>query len=182
MFSIGVNAFDATINDASGIPSGEFFAWLGQFQWATLMGENLGQLIFRTNVQLTNDPLFVMEKYSVGGALSVRGYRQNTLVRDNGYDISLEYRYPFIKDASGRSIFALAPFIDAGGANNTDQPNGPNPDFISSAGIGVRWDPTPKVHAQVYWGYAFQDVIVDGSSIQDDGIHFLLSANLLEFY
>jgi hemolysin activation/secretion protein len=139
-------------------------------------------LIFRANVQLTNDPLFVMEKYSVGGAISVRGYRENTLVRDNGYDISLEYRHPLMKDASGRSILALAPFFDAGGASNTAQPDGPNPDLISSAGIGVRWDPTPKVNAQIYWGYAFQDVIVDGSSIQDDGIHFLLSANLLQWY
>jgi len=182
MFSFGIDAFDATINDDSKVPSGEFFAWLGQFQWATLTGEKLGQLIFRANVQLTNDPLFVMEKYSVGGALSVRGYRENTLVRDNGYDLSIEYRHPFIKDASGRSVLALAPFFDAGGANNSEQPNGPNPDFISSAGIGVRWDPTPKVHAQVYWGHAFHDVIVDGSSIQDDGIHFLLSANLLEWY
>jgi hemolysin activation/secretion protein len=87
-----------------------------------------------------------------------------------------------MQDASGRSILALAPFIDAGGGNNNVLPNGPNPDDIQSAGLGLRWDPTTKVHAQLYWGYAFEDVIVDEYSIQDDGIHFLLSANLLEWF
>ena len=182
MFSVGIDAFDATINSGSD-PSGEFFAWLGQFQWANLLGENLGQLIFRSNVQLTNDPLFSMEKFSVGGALSVRGYHENQLVRDTGYNLSLEYRLPLMKDATGRSTLALAPFLDAGGAKNNDFPDGPNPNFISSAGIGLRWDPTTKIHAEVYWGHAFKDVVDDGFySLQDDGIHFLLSANLLEVF
>ena len=180
-FSFGIDTHDATVNEGN-VPSGEFSAWLGQFQWANLLGKDLGQIIFRTNVQLTNDPLFSMEQFSVGGALSVRGYRENQIVRDNGYDFSLEYRYPLMKDATGRSVFVLAPFFDAGGSNNKVLPNGPNPDFVSSAGVGLRWDPTPRVHAQVYWGHAFHDVIVDGDSLQDDGIHFLLSANLLEWF
>jgi len=180
-FSFGIDTHDATINQGN-IPSGEFSAWLGQFQWANLLGDDLGQIIFRTNVQLTNDPLFGMEQFAVGGALSVRGYRENQIVRDNGYNLSLEYRYPLMKDATGRSVLVLAPFFDAGGANNTVLPNGPDPDFISSAGVGLRWDPTPRIHAQVYWGHAFHDVLVDGDSLQDDGVHFLLSANLLEWF
>jgi hemolysin activation/secretion protein len=76
MFSFGINAFDATVNSGD-VPSGEFVAWIGQFQWAKLFGPELGQLIVRTNVQYTNDPLFSMEQFAVGGALSVRGYRQN---------------------------------------------------------------------------------------------------------
>ena len=185
MFSFGIDAKSATINSGD-IPSGEFFAWLGQFQWASLLGENLGQLIFRANTQLTNDPLLSMEKFAVGGALSVRGYRQNQIVRDIGYDISLEYRYPLMNDASGRNVLVLAPFIDAGGGNNNSEllnALDPNPSDIYSAGLGLRWDPTTKVHAQLYWGHAFTDVFVnDFSSIQDDGIHFLISANVLEWF
>jgi hemolysin activation/secretion protein len=180
LFSIGIDAFDATINSGD-LPSGEFVAWLGQFQWARLLGDKGGQLIFRANFQLTNDPLFSMEQYAVGGALSVRGYRENQLVRDYGYDVSLEYRHPLIKDASGRSILTLAPFIDAGGGNNNELPEGPNPKDIYSAGLGLRWDPTPKIHAELYWGHAFRDVDNDDDSLQDDGVHFLISANLLEW-
>jgi hemolysin activation/secretion protein len=180
MFSVGIDAFDATTNSGD-LPSGEFFAWLGQFQWARLLGEDWGQLIFRVNVQYTDDALFSMEQYAVGGALSVRGYRENQLVRDYGYDASLEYRYPLMKDASGRSILTLAPFLDTGGARNNELPNGPNPDDIYSAGLGLRWDPTPKIHAQVYWGHAFRDVHNDTDTLQDDGVHFLVSANLFEW-
>jgi len=181
MFSLGVDAFDATTN-SNNLPSGEFFAWLGQFQWARLVGQNGGQLIFRTNAQLTNDALFSMEQYAVGGALSVRGYRENQLVRDYGFDSSLEYRYPLLKDATGRSVLALAPFVDAGGGKNNELPDGPNPNFIYSAGVGLRWDPTPKIHAEVYWGHSFRSVDNDDNSLQDSGVHFLMSTNLAEWY
>jgi len=180
-FSMGIDAFDATTNSDNDLPSGEFFAWLGQFQWARRLGEDGGELIFRADTQLTNDNLFTMEQFSVGGALSVRGYRENQIVRDYGFDASLEYRYPLIKDPSGRSILAIAPFIDAGGAKNNDLPNGPNPTVLYSAGAGLRWDPIPKVHAQVYWGYGFKDVDNDDNTLQDDGVHFLISANLYEW-
>jgi hemolysin activation/secretion protein len=179
-FSLGIDVFNATTNSGD-LPSGKFFAWLGQFQWARRLGEDWGEVIFRTDLQLTNDSLFTMEQFSVGGALSVRGYRENQIVRDYGYDVSLEYRYPLIKDPSGRSILAVAPFVDAGGARNNDLPNGPNPRTLSSAGFGLRWDPIEKVHAQVYWGYGFRDVENDSYSLQDDGIHFLVSANLFEW-
>ena len=181
MFSLGVDAFDATTN-SNNLPSGEFFAWLGQFQWARLLGEDGGQLIFKTNVQLTNDELFTMEQYAVGGALSVRGYRENQLVRDYGFDASLEYRYPLLKDATGRSVLALAPFVDAGGGKNNELPDGPNPNFIYSAGAGLRWDPTAKIHTELYWGHSFRSVDNDDNSLQDSGFHFLLSANLAEWY
>jgi len=182
LFSLGVDAFDATTN-SNNLPSGKFFAWLGQFQWARRLGPDWGELIFRTDAQLTNDALFTMEQFSVGGALSVRGYRENQLVRDYGFDASLEYRYPLLKEPSGRTILALAPFVDAGGAKNNDLPNGPNPTFIYSAGAGLRWNPTPRIHAQLYWGHGFRSVDNndDNNSLQDDGVHFLLSANMFEW-
>jgi hemolysin activation/secretion protein len=179
-FSLGIDAFDATTN-SDNLPSGKFFAWLGQFQWARRIGEDWGELIFRTDTQLTHDALFTMEQFSVGGALSVRGYRENQIVRDYGFDASLEYRYPLIKDPSGRSILALAPFIDCGGNKNNDLPDGPNPTFLYSAGAGLRWDPIPRVHAQVYWGHGFRSVNNDDNTLQDKGVHFLISANLYQW-
>ena len=180
LFNLGINAFGATINDNS-TPSGEFFSWLGQIQWAKLLNEDMGQVIFRVNGQLTKDALFGMEQYSIGGALSVRGYRENQLVRDNGYGVSLEYRYPLLKDANGKSILTLAPFYDAGGSSNNKRSDGTAPTFISSVGIGFRWNPVKKINAQLYWGHALNKVVNDGESLQDDGYHFLLSANLTEW-
>jgi hemolysin activation/secretion protein len=179
-FSLGIDAFDATTN-SDNLPSGKFFAWLGQFQWARRIGEDWGELIFRADTQLTNDALFTMEQFSVGGALSVRGYRENQIVRDYGFDASLEYRYPLIRDPSGRSILALAPFIDCGGNKNNDLPDGPNPTFLYSAGAGIRYDPIPRVHAQVYWGHGFRSTDNESHTLQDDGVHFLVSANLYQW-
>ncbi len=181
MFSLGIDAFGATTNPGK-LPSGEFFAWLGQFQWSRLLGQEGGQLIFRTNVQHTNDALFAMEQFEVGGALSVRGYRENQLVRDYGFDAQLEYRYPVLKDATGRSVLALAPFVDAGRAKNNELPEGPARNFIYSAGAGLRWDPTPKIHAEVYWGHSFRSINNNDNSLQDSGVHFLVSANLYDWY
>lgn len=176
LFSVGIDANSATINSGD-IPSGEFVSWLGQFQWAKLLGDDLGQIIFRSNVQLTQDPLFAMEQFSVGGALSVRGYLENQLVRDTGYNVSLEHRYPLIKAGNGKSILTFAPFIDLGGSKNTKLSNGNDPTFISSAGLGLRWDPTNDVHAELYWGHAFQKFENSGDSALEKGIHFQLNVN-----
>lgn len=177
LFSLGINANNATINSGD-VPSGEFFAWLGQFQWAKLLRDDLGQFIFRSNVQLTQNPLFAMEQFSVGGALSVRGYLENQLVRDTGYNVSLEYRYPLVRDGNGKSVLTFAPFFDAGGAKNNNQSSGTDPEFISSVGFGLRWDPSKKIHAQVYWGHPLHKIEYTGNSPQENGIHFLIKADL----
>ena len=180
LFSMGIDKNGATINE-NNTPSGEFLSWLGQFQWVKLLDKGLGQIIFRTSAQITNDSLFAMEQYSLGGALSVRGYSENEIVRDSGYNLSVEYRYPLIKDGNGRNVLTFTPFIDAGGSNNITQPDGSAPKFISSVGFGFRWDPTKKVHAEVYWGHANDKTDNSGSSLQDKGIHFLMNANVAEW-
>ena len=69
VFSFGLHALGATENDSK--PDGEFFAWLGQFQWAQRLDEG-DEIILRTDAQLTQDPLLPMEKFVVGGADTVR--------------------------------------------------------------------------------------------------------------
>ena len=69
-------------------------AWLGQFQWARRFGERDYQVIFKSNLQLANDPLLPMEKCALGGLETVRGYPENTLVRDECFVASLEFRVP----------------------------------------------------------------------------------------
>ncbi len=175
-FSFGIDAFDATVNPTG--PSGEYFAWLGQFQWAERIGEQGGQILIRLDAQLTPDQLLPMEQYSVGGAQSVRGYQENQLVRDYGFSGSLEYRYP-IYQKDGRNVVQLAAFIDGGGAWNNDDPT-PTPRTIWSPGIGVLYDPDPRLHAELYWGIAMVEIANQEGSLSNDGIHFQLVANLFD--
>lgn len=179
-FSLGVDAFDATIN-AGDDPDGRFFAWLGQFQWAKRLGESDNQVVFRLQGQLTSDPLLPMEQFAVGGLWSVRGYRTNALVRDQGFASSLELRIPVLHREDGAPLLQVVPFVDAGGAWYKGRGGDtPDPTTIASAGLGLRFDPHQRIHAELYWGHAFQKDDLEGpdDSLQDSGWAFLLTANL----
>lgn len=176
VFRLGINAFDATKNDAR--PDGRFSSWLGQFQWARRFGERGFQVLFRSDAQLTGSSLLPQEQCSVGGATTVRGYRENLLVRDNCWINSLEFRIPVVRfpipgisQGSEAGAIQLAPFVDYGRAWNNRGPT-PRPLSISSVGIGLRWDPAPKIHTELYWGHAFRNVDQSDSDLQDDGVHF----------
>jgi len=155
---------------SSGVfPDGVFVAWLGQFQWARRFEPWGIQTILRTDVQLTSDALPTLEQIPVGGHASVRGYRENQVVRDQAVITSLELRLPVWR-AEGRSIVELAPFFDFGYAFNRNRAT-PEPDTLASAGIGLRLFPHRSVEAQLYWGYQIDEVATSGN-LQDDGVQF----------
>jgi hemolysin activation/secretion protein len=181
VFSVGIDAFDATLNK-SAAADGQFFTWLGQFQWVRRLPLWNSQLVFRGDVQLASRPLLPLEKFSVGGQHSVRGYRENQLVRDNGLATSLEWRIPVFRipipglsKSADDGMVQLAVFGDFGWSKNDHKPS-PNPRTISSAGLGIRWNPSPKLHSELYWGKAFRNINQQSEhDLQDSGIHFLVS-------
>ncbi|MFM7220552.1 MAG: ShlB/FhaC/HecB family hemolysin secretion/activation protein [Nodosilinea sp.] len=79
-FSLGLDMLGATSNDTG--TDGRFLAWLGQFQWVEQLGSRW-LLVSRLNTQLTPDSLLPLERFSLGGAETVRGYSENQLVTDN---------------------------------------------------------------------------------------------------
>lgn len=177
-FSWGIDAFDST-NEGDDVPNGEFVAWLGQFQYARRLGKSDSQLLFRFDGQLSAQPLLPLEQFSVGGLRSVRGYRRNQLVRDQGYATSLELRVPVLRREDGAPLLQVAPFVDVGGAwykgRDTEQPR-----TIRSAGLGLHFDPHRKVHAELYWAHAFDDgrIVNPTESLQDKGWHLVIRADL----
>jgi hemolysin activation/secretion protein len=174
-FSFGINALGATSNDG-GLPDGRFFAWLGQFQWVRRLGILDSYSIFRTDLQLSDDPLLSLEQISVGGRYSVRGYRENTMLRDRAIITSLETRVPLIRDVFWADFLELAPFFDFGRAWNRERKT-PGPQDISSVGVGVRWAlttswPVPiRPQFELYWGHRLRKVEKPGGPLQDNGIH-----------
>ena len=142
------------------------------------------KLLFRTDLQLANDALLPLEAFSVGGAHSVRGYREDQFVRDNGWASSLEWRVPVVRlpipyltTRSDEGMVQIAPFFDIGRSWFTDLDT-PAPELIYSIGLGVRWDPTRHIHAELYWGEALTNVETPGNDLQDDGIHFQVLVRL----
>ncbi len=174
MFSFGLPALGATRNSDPGVPDAEFFAWLGQLQLARRFPELADvQLVARADVQIASDPLFGLEQFAMGGHATVRGYRENRLVRDNGVIGSVELRVPVPMPSwrEWRPTFELAPFFDAGYSWNTDRREF-GEQTLTSIGIGGRLGITEKLRAQAYWGYDLQDVFDPGDGdLQDDGVH-----------
>ena len=166
-FSLGIDAFDATVNDTG--TDGRFFAWLGQFQYVQQLSSRNLLLIARLNAQLTPDSLLSFERFSLGGVESVRGYSQNQLVADNGVFGSMELQIPLTKNPSR---LQLVPFVQAGQGWNNKTPLSDG--FIASLGLGLRWRITPALNVQLDYGIPLIDVRSQGNSLQDNGVYFSL--------
>lgn len=169
-FSLGLNALGATPERDPRNPDSEFFAWLGQAQYAWRVMENGAQVVFRGDVQVSDDPLLPLEQIAVGGVGSVRGYRENQLVRDQGYGGSLEFHYPLLGDAAsaGHHSLVLIPFMDYGEAWN----HGERSDYLHSVGIGFHWN-FYNLDTALYWAHPIKAAAANKiHNLQDDGIHF----------
>ncbi|MFT4637596.1 MAG: hemolysin activation/secretion protein [Verrucomicrobiales bacterium] len=175
--SFGIDAFGTT--DDGTERDGTFFSWLGQAQYVRKLGDTDAQMILRGTMQWSNDPLPSLEQFSVGGMNTVRGYRENQLVRDIGYLGTLEFRVPVIPSNNRGSLLTIAPFVDVGGGWNHQLKGGFNQshdhETVVSAGIGLLIQPTDYIHAELYWGHAFTDFENQDDSLQNNGIHFRIS-------
>lgn len=173
-FSFGLNLFDATVNDRSA--DGRFTSWLGQLQWVQSLGGDIIS-IARLGAQFTPDSLLPIEQFGIGGFNTVRGYRQNERVGDNGIVGTLEMRFPIINDADGIGRIELAPFFDFGQVWN-QKGNISSPTTLASLGIGVSWQISPYWFARLDWGIPLIDIQHTEDTLQDSGLTFSLRLQL----
>ncbi|WP_162160858.1 ShlB/FhaC/HecB family hemolysin secretion/activation protein [Leptolyngbya sp. PCC 6406] len=168
-FSLGIGAFGATINDI-GLDS-RFLSWRGQGQWIRLLAPDT-LLVIRGDVQLTGDELLAQEQFGLGGQQTVRGYRQNQLVTDNGLLASIELRIPILRIEDVDGILHIAPFIDFGrGWNNGSRPN-PNSNLLASTGLGLQWQMQNNFSARIDWGIPLNNGNTSSGSLQESGVYF----------
>lgn len=174
-YSAGIDAFDASVGAVE--PDGRFGAWLGQFQWVERFLARREELVVRADFQRASDPLLSLEQFSLGGANSVRGYRENQIVRDSGWLTSFEYRWPLFDRPDSAHRVQLAAFFDAGRASNVDRPT-PEPRALSSAGVGLRGTYAKTLEYRFYYGGRLHNIDNPRSDWQDNGLHLELRARL----
>lgn len=167
-FNIGLDVLGATNNDTG--TDGQFSSWQGQFQWVKQVSPDLLSLI-KFNAQLTPDSLLPLERFSLGGLGTVRGYAQNQIVSDNALNASAELRIPLTKNPT---TLQLTPFIDAGYGWNNRTPT-PSNNFLLGTGIGLRWQATPELFLRTDHGFAIVDVEDSGNSLQENGFYFSIT-------
>ncbi len=182
-FSLGLTAFDATQNDNG--PDSQFFSWRGQGQWVRRIGEprpgeRMNPLfILRGDLQLSTSSLLPIEQYSIGGFNSVRGYRQDALLVDNGAFASLEFQYPILQLPQWQTRLQIIPFADLGVGWNWDSDNRPNPDqnTLISTGLGLQLQVSDALQARLDWGIPLVNIDSRDRTWQENGLYFSLRWN-----
>lgn len=146
--SLGLDALDPALLPAEGAPDGKAVSFLAQAQFVRQLSDRLlaSQLVLRADLQLASEWLVSMEQFAVGGSRSVRGYRENSLVRDNGWAGSIELRVPVKLPALTRGDLELAPFFDIGESWNHNR--GPRRETLASLGVGLRYSWTRHFSAE----------------------------------
>ncbi len=171
-FSLGLGILDATVNSES-IPDGRFFSWLGQIQRVQRLNrDNL--LIAQASLQLTPDTLLSSQQFVIGGGLSLRGYRQNARIGDNGLRISLENRIAIVRNNVGQPNLQLAPFVDIGAVWNNNNVKG---EILASTGLGLIWEPLPNFLINLNYAVPLVNLVDKGNNAQDQGLNFSVGYN-----
>lgn len=137
------------------------------------------ELLNLVNVQIANDRLFPLEQMSVGGRYHVRGYRENTLLRDNCLVYQLESRFQLWSSKKGFPSLQFCPFADVGHSWAAKGSVG-DVHKLASVGAGLRFNLSPLINLNVYWGHRLvtKNVSNPHDSLQDEGVHFQFALNL----
>jgi hemolysin activation/secretion protein len=171
-FNFGLNALGATLNGNPDIPDSRYISWLGQGQWVRLLAQDT-PLILRGSVQLTPDPLLSIERYGLGGQATVRGYRQDALLTDNGAAVSLETRFPLWRHPDRHALLQIAPFIDSGVGWNSREIN-PNPNILLGVGTGLLFQRN-DASLRLDWGIPLVSRSGGKNTLQEQGLYFNLN-------
>jgi hemolysin activation/secretion protein len=130
-------------------------------------------------VQLASDRLFPLEQMSIGGRYSVRGYRENSLLRDNGIIYQFETRFPLWRSSTGFPSLQFCPFADVGHSWSAKGSIG-DVHTLASVGVGLRLNFSPLTNLNVYWGHRLvtNNVFNPHDGLQDEGVHVQFALHL----
>lgn len=131
--------------------------------------------LVRGQLQISGDDLLSDEQFRVGGFETVRGYRQNLLLGNNGVFASAEMRVPILRIQEWETVLQVAPFFDVGKVWGSD-----NLDFstLASLGLGLRLTAKDNLSAGFYWAVPLMETESQGKSLQEDGINFFVETQI----
>ncbi|NJN73689.1 MAG: ShlB/FhaC/HecB family hemolysin secretion/activation protein [Limnothrix sp. RL_2_0] len=174
-FNIGTGLFGSTTNDAP-TPDSLFFSWLGQVvRVQQLSPKNL--LIVQSDIQLSPDNLLASEGFNIGGAQTLRGYRQGARNADNGWRFSIEDRITLMENPERGTVLQVAPFFDMGMVwNNPSNPSQiTNEHFLAGLGTGLIWVPLEDLTLRLDFALPLVNAGDRQDNLQDNGMYFNLS-------
>jgi hemolysin activation/secretion protein len=137
-------------------------------------------LVLKLDSQLADRPLVPLEQITFGGQDTVRGYRQDLLLGDNGLLASAEVRFPIFSTpgtSSNKQLLQIVPFLDLGVAWSNAGASTGNPNTIASGGLGLRYQSGNSLLAKLDYGIPLTTFNNNRRTIQEQGLYFSLSYN-----
>lgn len=157
-----------------GLKLNGFLVFRGQAEWLRALPLNTN-LTLGARSQFTIGTLPPAEKLAVGGHNSVRGYRENLLLFDNGILLSSELRFSILNAANNNgSSLTLLTFADFGTGWNNHNSFSSNFDIstLLSVGFGLSAQISNFFNSSLVWGIPLTSIDPPGNSLQDRGIYF----------
>jgi hemolysin activation/secretion protein len=171
-FSLGVGLFDATINNDP--PDSRFFSWRGQGQYVRRLAQDT-LLVLRSDIQLATKALVPLEQLGIGGLQSVRGYRQDAFLVDNGVFASAEVRLPVLRVQRVQGVLQVVPFVDFGvgwNASDRDDDTDLDPNTLIGVGLGLQWQMGTTLNARLDYGVPLTNINSRDRTWQEKGFYF----------
>lgn len=151
---VGFDDATAAAQDASTADTAGGF---GRATWSLNRNQALGagvSALLSLNGQWAQKNLDSGQKFSIGGATSVRAYRSGVLSGDSGAFGSLELRYilPLPQAMEPTGTWQLAAFVDSAMVQTNKNPwsSGSNEASLNGAGLGLNWQAPKGVSGRIF--------------------------------
>jgi hemolysin activation/secretion protein len=172
-FSLGLGGvFGSNLNASA--PDSRFVSWRGQSQYVSLLAPDTF-LLLRGDLQFGDRALLPSEQVGFGGQDTLRGYRQDVLLGDNGLNLSAELRMPILRIPEWEGLLQIVPFIDAaavwtssGGANSSSN-------TLLGTGLGLRWRVGNSLDIRLDYGIPLISMPNTRNTAQENGLYFNLN-------
>lgn len=147
--------------------------WTGQLYASQQLTEEGAQAWIRATAQRTSDRLVPLDAFSLGGVNSVRGFRENQLLRDEGWFVNLDADTAVWSDSDRQASLRVGAFADDGVGWNQ---GGPHARLASiGAALRARWRRLrAELHVAIH-RWRGNEVPRTSGALQDRGVHFQVS-------
>ena len=163
--------------DPGAQPPDHYGYWITQITLGRRLTDSGIQAQARATFQNSSTHLTSLDRFGIGGAMTVRGYRENQLLRDTGAIINLETDIPVLNGRGANAVqLGVTPFFAWGRGKNI----GETGLILSSTGLALRSEWRGFIANLALAKRLIRPSSVDtlNGTIQDKGIHFQLLYNL----
>ncbi len=155
-------------------PDSRFFSWRGQSQYVNLLAPDTF-LLLRSDLQLGDRALLPSEQVGFGGQDTLRGYRQDVLLGDNGLNISAELRVPILRIPEWEGLLQVVPFVDAAAVWTSSGEANSSSNTLLGTGLGLRWRIGNTLDVRLDYGIPLISVPNSRNTAQENGLYFSLN-------